>query len=231
MRNGLSMYPMGLPRVLQQNQVSQLSMDLCEGNGYTNAKAAGALHVNQDTSLNAIFSPSENRTETKLTPVATMSNVNHSNNAFESESSINVHLDPFQLSRSTCKVSWMRPNGIPIKESICNHLTFTFCLLHREFWGRIGYLYMKWASDSPKLFQLVSSLLNILTCLTAFALHPVLFTIVFSLYNRRKCGTHSSLWCIWLEEKYSRSMLSPISIWSYGWNQYGLRPTSCPTIV
>ncbi|XP_009607890.1 uncharacterized protein LOC107807290 isoform X1 [Nicotiana tabacum] len=115
MRNGLSMYPMGLPRVLQQNQVSQLSMDLCEGNGYTNAKAAGALHVNQDTSLNAIFSPSENRTETKLTPVATMSNVNHSNNAFESESSINVHLDPFQLSRSTCK-GILREDWLPLHE-------------------------------------------------------------------------------------------------------------------
>ncbi|XP_016464628.1 uncharacterized protein LOC107787554 isoform X3 [Nicotiana tabacum] len=50
MRNGLSMYPLGLPRVLQQNQVSQLSMGLCEGNGCTNAKAAGALHFSRSTS-------------------------------------------------------------------------------------------------------------------------------------------------------------------------------------
>ncbi|OIT34679.1 PREDICTED: transcription factor SPATULA-like [Nicotiana attenuata] len=115
MRNGLSMYPLGLPRVLQQNQVSQLSMGLCEGNGYTNAKAAGALHVNQDTSLNAIFCSGDNRTETKLTPVATMSNVNHSNNAFESESSINVHLDPFQLSRSTSNGT-LREDWLPLHE-------------------------------------------------------------------------------------------------------------------
>ncbi|XP_009783823.1 uncharacterized protein LOC107787554 isoform X2 [Nicotiana tabacum] len=115
MRNGLSMYPLGLPRVLQQNQVSQLSMGLCEGNGCTNAKAAGALHVSQDTLLNAIFSPSENRTETKLTPVETMSNVNHSNNAFESESSINVHLDPFQFSRSTSK-GILREDWLPLHE-------------------------------------------------------------------------------------------------------------------
>lgn len=105
MRNGLNMYPLGLARVLEQNQLCQQKMGLCEGNGFTNAKVAGILHVNQDTSLNAIFGPAENCTQTKLTPAATMSYVDHSDNAFEPESSMNVHLDPFQLSRSTSKVS------------------------------------------------------------------------------------------------------------------------------
>ncbi|PHU26135.1 Transcription factor ALC [Capsicum chinense] len=106
MRNGLNMYPLGLARVLEQNQLCQQKMGLCEGNGFTNAKVAGILHVNQDTSLNAIFGPAENCTQTKLTPVATMSYVDHSDNAFEPESSMNVHLDPFQLSRSTSKEIW-----------------------------------------------------------------------------------------------------------------------------
>lgn len=104
MRNGLNTYPLGLPRVLQQNELPQQKMGLCEGNGFTNAKVAGNLQVNQDTLLNAILNPAENCTETKLTPVTTISNTNHSDNAFEPESSMNIHLDPFQLSRSTSKV-------------------------------------------------------------------------------------------------------------------------------
>ncbi|KAJ8567272.1 hypothetical protein K7X08_019480 [Anisodus acutangulus] len=113
MRNGLNMYPLGLPRVLQQNQLSHQKMGMCEGSGFTNAKVAGNLQINQDTSLNAILGSAENGTETKLTPVATMSNVNHSVNAFELESSMNVHLDPFQLSRSSSKVMW-REDCLPL---------------------------------------------------------------------------------------------------------------------
>lgn len=104
MRNGLNTYPLGLPRVLEQNQLCQQKMGLCEGNGFTNAKVAGNL---QETSLNAIFNPAENCTETKLTPVTSMPNVNHSDKAFESGSSVNIHLDPFQLPRSTSKVCWI----------------------------------------------------------------------------------------------------------------------------
>lgn len=113
MRNGLNMYPLGLPRMLQQNQLSQQKIGLCEGNGFTNAKVAGNLQVNQDTSLSAIFNPTENCTETKRTPLVTMSNVNHSDCAFEPESSMNTHLDPFQLSRSTSKEIW-REDGLPL---------------------------------------------------------------------------------------------------------------------
>ncbi|KAK4346481.1 hypothetical protein RND71_032820 [Anisodus tanguticus] len=82
-RNGPSMYPLGLPRVLQQNHLSQQKVGLSEGNGFTNAKVAGNLQVNQDSSLNAILNPAENCTETKF-QVATMSNVKHSDNVFES---------------------------------------------------------------------------------------------------------------------------------------------------
>ncbi|XP_059293629.1 transcription factor SPATULA isoform X1 [Lycium ferocissimum] len=111
MRNG--MYPLGLPRVLQQNQLSLQKMGLCEGNGFTNAKVAGNFQVNQDASLNAIFSSAEKYKDTKLTPVATMSNVNHSENAFEPESSMNVHVDPFQLLRSTSQEIW-REDCLPL---------------------------------------------------------------------------------------------------------------------
>ncbi|TMW89205.1 hypothetical protein EJD97_017500 [Solanum chilense] len=111
MRNGLNMYPLGLPRLLQQNQLSQQKIGLCEGNAFTNAKVAGNLQVNQDASLNAIFNPTENCTETKVTPPITMSNVNQSDSAFELESSMNIHLDPFQLSRS--KEIW-REDGLPL---------------------------------------------------------------------------------------------------------------------
>ncbi|MCD7453175.1 hypothetical protein HAX54_019918 [Datura stramonium] len=113
MRNGLSMCPLGLPRVLEQDQLSQQKVGLFEGNGFTNAKVTGNLQVNQETSLNSIFCPAENSTETKLTPVVAMSNVNHSDNAFEPESSMNVHLDPFQFSRSTSKEIW-RGDCLPL---------------------------------------------------------------------------------------------------------------------
>ncbi|KAK4712177.1 hypothetical protein R3W88_006690 [Solanum pinnatisectum] len=113
MRNGLNMYPLGLPRMLQQNQLSQQKIGLCEGNGFTNAEVAGNLQVNQDALLSAIFNPTENCTETKLTALVTMSNVNHSDSAFEPESSMNTHLDPFQLSRSTSKEIW-REDGLPL---------------------------------------------------------------------------------------------------------------------
>ncbi|XP_015065179.1 transcription factor SPATULA isoform X2 [Solanum pennellii] len=113
MRNGLNMYPLGLPRMLQQNQLPQQKIGLCEGNAFTNAKVAGNLQVNQDASLNAIFNPTENCTETKVTLPITMSNVNRSDSAFELESSMNIHLDPFQLSRSTSKEIW-REDGLPL---------------------------------------------------------------------------------------------------------------------
>lgn len=113
MRNGLNTYPLGLPQVLEQNQLRQQKMGLCEGNGFTNFKVAGNLQVNQGTLLNAIFNPAENCTETKLTPVATMSNINHLDNAFDPESSVNVHVDPFQLSRSTSKEIW-REDCLPL---------------------------------------------------------------------------------------------------------------------
>ncbi|XP_055804795.1 transcription factor SPATULA isoform X2 [Solanum dulcamara] len=110
MRNGLNTYPLGLPRVLEQNQLCQQKMGLCEGNGFTNAKVAWNL---QETSLNAIFNPAENCTETKVTPVTSMSNANHSDQAFERESSMNIHLDSFQLPRSTSKEIW-REDCVPL---------------------------------------------------------------------------------------------------------------------
>nr|GLL26457.1 transcription factor SPATULA [Ipomoea trifida] len=95
-RNGLSLYPMCINGVLNQNQYPIAAMGAYGRNRSPNPNMAGAVHMNQDAFLNAMFTPSNNGPNPKLTSVATFSNIVSSEASADMESAMQPQLHPFQ---------------------------------------------------------------------------------------------------------------------------------------
>lgn len=82
--------------VLNQNQYPIAAMGAYGRNRSPNPNMAGAVHMNQDAFLNAMFTPSNNGPNPKLTSVATFSNIVSSEASADMESAMQPHLHPFQ---------------------------------------------------------------------------------------------------------------------------------------
>ncbi|XP_019182870.1 PREDICTED: transcription factor SPATULA [Ipomoea nil] len=154
-RNGLSLYPMCINGVLNQNQYPIVAMGAYGGNRSPNANMAGAVHMNQDGFLNAMFTPSNNGPIPKLTSVATFSNIVSSEASADMEPAMQPHLHPFQPPisfKENCRAGILSPEQMdgchsrtkPIGENTTpsnpfvtelsglRNDTFEFCYLRRN---------------------------------------------------------------------------------------------------
>ncbi|KAI8020047.1 Transcription factor SPATULA [Camellia lanceoleosa] len=116
MRNGLSLYPMCLPGVLQPAQLSDIKMSFYEGNGTLNMDMTGMLPVNQETPTNTLFNIPNQSTNPSELSAANLSIIN-SGTSFGMDSSIQGHLRHF-LPHTSSKVKEIcREDMLP-----CQHL-------------------------------------------------------------------------------------------------------------
>ncbi|KAL7193253.1 hypothetical protein ACSBR2_024964 [Camellia fascicularis] len=116
MRNGLSLYPMCLPGVLQPAQLSDIKMSFYEGNGTLNMDMTGMLPVNQETPTNTLFNIPNQSTNPSELSAANLSIIN-SGTSFGMDSSIQGHLRPFQPHTSSKVKEICREDMLP-----CQHL-------------------------------------------------------------------------------------------------------------
>ncbi|KAI8029274.1 Transcription factor SPATULA [Camellia lanceoleosa] len=101
MRNGLSLYPMCQPGVLEPAQLSQMKMGFYEGNELLHMNEAGMLPENQDAPTNSLFNISNQSTNSAQPSVAAFPSIINSETSFGMDSSIQGHLRPFQLHTSS----------------------------------------------------------------------------------------------------------------------------------
>lgn len=97
MRNGLSLYPMCLPGVLQPNQLSQMRMGFHEGNGLL--KMTSTPPINPETLTNSVFSlPKQcNNLDQSSQSVTNLLSIINSKTSFGLESSVQAQHRPFGL--------------------------------------------------------------------------------------------------------------------------------------
>lgn len=91
MRNGLTVYPVCLPGMVQPEQVSQMTLDMLERNKSVNMSLAKSVSANQDLSADILVSLQEK-------PVADFTG---SQVPFGVESSTQNRFISFQVSKST----------------------------------------------------------------------------------------------------------------------------------
>nr|GMC97129.1 transcription factor SPATULA isoform X2 [Ipomoea batatas] len=144
-RNGLSLYPMCINGVLNQNQYPIAAMGAYGRNRSPNPNMSGAVHVNQDAFLNAMFTPSNNGPNPKLTSVATFSNIVSSEASADMESAMQPQLHPFQPPIS------FKVTSITLVQSHFSYMrycyllaSFIFCALQRRIVGQGFCLLSKW---------------------------------------------------------------------------------------
>lgn len=129
--------------VLHQNQYPIAAMGAYGRNRSPNANMAGAVHMNQDAFLNAVFSPSNNAPNPKLTSVATFSNIVSSEASADMESAMQPHLHSFQPPIS------FKVTSITLVQSFSQLYeillaSFIFCALQRRIVGQGFCLLSKW---------------------------------------------------------------------------------------
>ncbi|KAL3525681.1 hypothetical protein ACH5RR_014053 [Cinchona calisaya] len=86
-RNGLSLYPMCLPGVLQSNRLPETRM-ACEGDRSSNMRLANALPLNPATPTNILFDLSNNYNNPKQASIVNLPKSNDSEHAFAPESAM-----------------------------------------------------------------------------------------------------------------------------------------------
>lgn len=100
MRNGLSLHPSSLPGGLQPAQLSQMRMDFGEENQSLHLNMTGIFPMNQETSTQSLFSPSNQCTSSNQQLVPDILNIINSETALGLESHVQAHLGAFQLQTS-----------------------------------------------------------------------------------------------------------------------------------
>ncbi|XP_052203891.1 transcription factor SPATULA-like [Diospyros lotus] len=101
MRNGLSLYPMCPPGVLQPEHLSQIKVNFDEGNGPLNMDVTGILPVNQENPTNTLFIiPSQSTNPAQLS-AADLSTIINVETPFGMEPLIQDQRRPFQLHTSS----------------------------------------------------------------------------------------------------------------------------------
>uniref|UniRef100_A0A5B7AHN8 BHLH domain-containing protein n=1 Tax=Davidia involucrata TaxID=16924 RepID=A0A5B7AHN8_DAVIN len=127
MTNGLSLYPMCLPGVLQPTQLSQVRMGFCEGNGSLKLNLTGTLPVNQETLTNTVFSLPNQCPKPNESSMAHLSNTINSETSFGLEPAIQGHLRPFHLHTSSegiCREDLLPCRQLNVLNSETNLLEF-----------------------------------------------------------------------------------------------------------
>uniref|UniRef100_A0A5B7AFJ7 BHLH domain-containing protein n=1 Tax=Davidia involucrata TaxID=16924 RepID=A0A5B7AFJ7_DAVIN len=128
MSNGLSLYPMCLPGVLQPTQLSQVRMGFCEGNGSLKLNLTGTLPVNQETLTNTVFSLPNQCPKPNESSMAHLSNTINSETSFGLEPAIQGHLRPFHLhttsSEEICREDLLPCQQLNVDHSETNPLEF-----------------------------------------------------------------------------------------------------------
>ncbi|KAL2241665.1 UNVERIFIED_CONTAM: Transcription factor SPATULA [Sesamum indicum] len=98
MRNGLSLYPVCLPGMLQSNEISQLRMGI-DADKFLNINMAKTNSLDQNISADALLGLQENCV--RQAPVAEFSSMISRKTSFEAESSPQDQFKTFQLSHSS----------------------------------------------------------------------------------------------------------------------------------
>ncbi|KAK6116223.1 hypothetical protein DH2020_050019 [Rehmannia glutinosa] len=99
MRNGLSLYPICLPGMLQPNQISQARVDIYDTDKSLNVNTTKAISVDQNISANALLRLQDSCV--KQAPVTDFPTLIGSKTSFELEPSTRHHFGSFQISRSS----------------------------------------------------------------------------------------------------------------------------------
>ncbi|KAL0377697.1 UNVERIFIED_CONTAM: Transcription factor SPATULA [Sesamum radiatum] len=98
MRNGLSLYPICLPGMLQSNEVSQMRMGI-DADKFLNMNMAKTISMDQNISADALLGLQEDCV--RQAPVAEFSNMISPKTLFDVESSAQDQFKTFQFSRSS----------------------------------------------------------------------------------------------------------------------------------
>ncbi|KAK4416183.1 Transcription factor SPATULA [Sesamum alatum] len=99
MRNGLSLYPICLPGMVQSNEISQMRMGICDADKFLNMNMAKTISMDQNISADALLGLQENCV--RQVPVAEFPNMISPKTSFEVESSTQDQFRTFQLSQSS----------------------------------------------------------------------------------------------------------------------------------
>ncbi|XP_051141274.1 transcription factor SPATULA isoform X2 [Andrographis paniculata] len=93
MRNGLSLYPICLPGIMQPTQICQMAMDISDGEKAFNLNMTKAIATDRTISEDAILSLQDDRV--KQTPVPNFSTMMGIKSTLNLESSLQDHPGPF----------------------------------------------------------------------------------------------------------------------------------------
>ncbi|XP_059642828.1 transcription factor SPATULA-like [Cornus florida] len=101
MRNGLSLYPMCVPRLLQPTRLSQMRMDFHEGNGSPTINLTSTPPLYQETLASTVFTLPNQCPNANQQHIGNLPDIIHSEASFGLQPSIQDHLRPFQLQTSS----------------------------------------------------------------------------------------------------------------------------------
>ncbi|XP_065875242.1 transcription factor SPATULA isoform X2 [Euphorbia lathyris] len=119
MRNGISLHPMCLPRLLQPIQLSQFSRGFSDDNGSQQMNIIGSVPLNQENPDQTLYDLPNQCTVSNQFSSLNMSTILSSETSFGIDSSLRAHFDPFPLPATSGEIC--REDGLPHQHVNVDH--------------------------------------------------------------------------------------------------------------